>query len=71
MEATLERPADQEAPASPLLTVQQVAAQLGVSKDTVYRLVRLGLLKKPIKLLRSSRWKASDIDDYINQQAAA
>lgn len=71
MEATLERPATSEAPASPLLTVQEVAARMNVSMDTVYRLVRLGLLKKPIKLLRSSRWKASDIDDYINQQAAA
>lgn len=71
MEATLERPAAQEAPASPLLTVQQVAARMNVSTDTVYRLVRLGLLKKPLKLLRSSRWRASDIDDYINQQAAA
>lgn len=71
MEATLERPTTSEAPASPLLTVQEVAARLRVSTDTVYRLVRLGRLPKQVKLLRSSRWRASDIDDYINQQAAA
>ena len=71
MEATLERPTTSEAPASPLLTVQEVAARLRVSTDTVYRLVRLGLLAKPIKLLRSSRWRQSDVDAFIQRQAAA
>lgn len=49
-----------------LLTANDVATHLGVSKSTVWRFVQAGKLAQPIKLSeRCSRWKASDLATFI------
>lgn len=46
-----------------LLTPQEVAEVLGISDDSVYRLIRKGKLAA-IQIGRSKRIKQSDLDNY-------
>ncbi|MBA2588724.1 MAG: helix-turn-helix domain-containing protein [Alphaproteobacteria bacterium] len=48
-----------------LLTVDEVAAQLSVSRFTVWRLRDAGLFVREIKIGSSSRWQQADVDAYI------
>jgi prophage regulatory protein len=55
------------------LTVKQVIARTGLSRSTIWRLVRKGDLPSPIKIGRSVRWRESDLDKWeeeIAQQTA-
>ena len=46
------------------------AGYLGISLQSIYRFVRLGLLPPPIKLgLRASGWRRSDLDKFIEERA--
>lgn len=47
-----------------LLTVAQVAAQLQVARDTVYRLVKAGQLR-PVFIGKSLRISTEDLDAFI------
>ena len=54
-----------------LLSVRDVAARIGVSHVSVWRFVKRGHLPKPMKIgTRLSRWKASDIEDFLDAAAA-
>jgi excisionase family DNA binding protein len=49
-----------------LLTSQQVADRLSISVRTLWRLVARGIFPQPIRYNRKLvRWKAADIDHYI------
>jgi excisionase family DNA binding protein len=50
-----------------LLTVDDVAAQLNVSRYTVWRLRDQGKFAREIKIGSSSRWQQADVDAYIAQ----
>jgi excisionase family DNA binding protein len=51
-----------------LITVQDVAEILCVSTRQVYASVAAGRLPKPVKLgHRTTRWKATDIQAYLDQ----
>lgn len=50
---------------SGLMTVREVAAMLKVSQRQVWKLTSAGRLPAPIRLGRSVRWRASDIDKFI------
>jgi len=52
-------------PASALLTVDDVAAILNCSSRTVRRLADTGTLPVPLRLNSLSRWRRSDIEDFI------
>ncbi len=52
------------APATDLLTADQAARKLGLSRVFVYELAKLGTLRS-VKLGRSVRFKPSDLDYYI------
>ena len=46
-----------------LLTTEDVTDALGVSRTTVWRLVKAGTLPRPIKLgPQCNRWRPSDIE---------
>ena len=45
------------------------AAMLGCSKATYWRLVAKGAIPPPIKIGGMSRWKASDVQAFIEQAA--
>ena len=47
------------------LSVDQVAARLGVSRDTIWRWKRNGSFPKAMKLSgRTTRWRLSDIEAW-------
>lgn len=48
-----------------LLTVQEVAARLGVSSRQVWKLAASDRLPAPVRLARSVRWRESDIQRFI------
>ena len=49
-----------------LLTVDEVAAALGINKDTVWHLRRLGKIPEPIKIsTQTVRWRLIDIEEWI------
>lgn len=55
-----------------LLTDRQVAASLNVSKSTVWRWVSEGRFPQPLRLAsKCTRWRAADIDQFVNEAAAA
>lgn len=47
------------------LTVEQVAARLGVSRDSIWRWKRNGTFPKAVKLGgRTTRWKLADVEAW-------
>lgn len=49
-----------------LLTVDEVAAALGLHKDTVWHLRRLGKIPEPIRIsTQTVRWRLIDIEEWI------
>ena len=50
---------------NPLLTVREVAALCKWSTRQVYKMVSSGRLPAPLKVGRSTRWRASDIEAWI------
>jgi excisionase family DNA binding protein len=49
-----------------LLRVSDVAKALAVSVRTVWRLSHSGALPEPLRVGRSARWRASDIQEAID-----
>lgn len=50
-----------------LLKVSDVQAILQLSRSAVYAGVRSGAVPKPIKIGKSARWKASQIESLMDQ----
>ncbi len=48
-----------------LLTVEEVAAQLNVSRFTVWRMRDQGRFPRAIKIRSSSRWQHADVDAFV------
>jgi excisionase family DNA binding protein len=51
-----------------MLTIQQIATLLGVSRITVRRYWAAGLIPEPVKLGRTVRWRKSDIDQWLENR---
>lgn len=49
-----------------LLNRKQVCNVLSLSRATLYRKIKNGLIPKPLKDGRSSKWKESDLQPYID-----
>lgn len=52
-----------------LLKISEVCSYLSLSKSSIYNLIADGALNAPIKIGRSSRWRLSDLDSFIERQA--
>jgi excisionase family DNA binding protein len=52
-----------------LLTAEQVACLLGISRRSVFQWVRDGLLPRPMKLGASSRWHAPTLRAWALRRA--
>jgi prophage regulatory protein len=50
-----------------LLTAEEVAAMLGVSERTLWRLLSAGKVPKPVRFGRSTRWKAGEIQRWLER----
>ena len=58
---------DVELPTQPtLLSVQQRAAMLSVSKRTVWRMLSAGELIEPIRVRGSTRWRHAEVQEWID-----
>ena len=51
-----------------LITVKDVALILNVDSKTVYRWWHSGKLPQPVSLVGWTRWRRSDIEDWLAQQ---
>lgn len=51
-----------------MIDVREVATILGISTRSVWRLVSRSELPQPIRFGRNVRWRASDIDAWIDTQ---
>lgn len=59
-------PRDPTERAPDFLTAQDVAQRLKMSVRTLYRLVKAGVLPKPVRFSRKLlRWRARDIDRFV------
>jgi excisionase family DNA binding protein len=54
---------------SRLLSIKDLCDLVGISRRTVHRMRRAGELPEPVPMLRRVRWRAEDIDDWINGRA--
>ena len=54
-----------------LLTVRDVARRLSINERSVWRWTALGLLPPPVHPhARSTRWRAADLERYLEELAA-
>lgn len=52
-----------------LLTVKELVAMTSLSKSWIYQKVAEGFFPQPIRIGRNTRWKSSDIQNWINSQS--
>jgi excisionase family DNA binding protein len=57
-------------PTTRLLTINDVAYRLAISRDSVYRLVRTGALV-PLRVGSRLRFRVADVEDYVARNTAA
>ena len=49
-----------------LLKAREVCEMLGISRATLYRMIRQGKFPRPVKLSAdSSRWPSQEVEDYM------
>ncbi|SUT87249.1 phage regulatory protein [Actinobacillus ureae] len=49
-----------------LKTIKHIQAVSGFSRAFIYKQVQAGKLSPPIKIGRASRWKSSDVEQWLN-----
>ncbi len=54
-----------------LLTDRDVANLLNVGRATVWRWVAEGRLPQPKRIARTTRWRLTEIEAFLNEQEAA
>lgn len=55
-----------------VVNLQEVLAQLGISKSTLYRLIKAGKFPKPFKLgMRLNAWRVETIEYWLATQGGA
>jgi excisionase family DNA binding protein len=50
-----------------LLTADEVAAMLGVSERTLWRLLSAGKVPKPVRFGRNTRWRVAEVKEWIDR----
>jgi len=48
-----------------LITAEELAARLSLSKRTIYRLLSAGAMIKPIRLRGIVRWRVAEVEEWI------
>lgn len=54
-----------------LIDMKKITQLIGMTDKWVYSLIQKQTFPKPIKMGRSSRWRLSDIEKWIDEQAIA
>ncbi len=50
-----------------LLTIKEVVNLVGFKTSTIYKFIKTRNFPEPIKIGRSSRWKLSDVNKWLEQ----
>lgn len=50
-----------------LLTIREVTEIVGFKKSTIYKFMNEGKFPKQVKIGKSSRWKLSDIQEWMKE----
>lgn len=54
-----------------ILRLPSVITQTQLSRSSIYRLIKLGLFPKPVKLgIKASGWRVEDIEAWISSRKA-
>lgn len=51
--------------ATPLLTVDALAARLSISRSTLYRSLQLGELPEPLRIAERLRWDSRVVENWL------
>jgi predicted DNA-binding transcriptional regulator AlpA len=54
-----------------LISIDDVMTRVGVCRTTLYHLIKSGTFNPPVKIGRSSRWLASEVDAFVRAAAAS
>jgi prophage regulatory protein len=54
-----------------LIPIDDVMTRVGVCRTTLYHLIKSGAFNPPVKIGRSSRWLASEVDAFVRAAAAS
>lgn len=54
----------------PLIDMTFITTYTGMTDKWFYKLIQEGLFPKPIKLGRSSRWRRSEVETWMQQRIA-
>ncbi len=56
-----------------IIRLPEVCSRLGICPDKVYKMIKAGKFKEPIKICgsRANGWLESDVDDYIQAAVVA
>ena len=54
-----------------LIQLPQLCQRVGLSRTTIYRLIRAGTFPKPIKIATTSVWATRLVDAWVEAQIAA
>lgn len=62
----------QQSPTNPdrlpqMITVNELAATLGMSKRTIWRLLASGQIPEPVRVGGGTRWRLDEIRNWIDQ----
>ena len=50
-----------------LLTMKEVVSIVGFKTSTIYKFIKTNGFPKPLKIGRASRWKSSDVNNWLKQ----
>ena len=50
-----------------LLTMKEVVSIVGFKTSTIYKFIKIKGFPKPVKIGKSSRWKLSDVNNWLKQ----
>ena len=51
-----------------LITIKEVTQIVGFKRSTIYKFIQQNKFPSPLKIGKSSRWKLTDIQKWINHQ---
>lgn len=68
---TQSTPTNEQKPDALLWTMPTLEKRIGLSRSNIYQQIQGGKFPEPVKIGRSSRWLAAEIQAWVNTQAEA
>lgn len=68
---TQSTPTNEQKPDALLWPMPTLSKRVGLSRSNIYQQIQGGKFPEPVKIGRSSRWLAAEIEAWVNTQAKA